>query len=126
MSTNIDHITTETIRKAIGIIDLVHDRAYEIAVKLSRFHQGRERVDLDNPDTVHVWLSDTHCGEVDAECYSFPCEWLWHSDEKVDELVALRKAEERAAKENQAKRMAEATEKAERANYERLKARFEP
>lgn len=129
MSTNIDHITEEELRKAVGIVSIVEDRAYEVARMMSICHDDREGTEFE-ADRIHVALSKTRCGDTDVEYFSVPYEWLWRSDEWIAARIADDKAAEKAAKEvkdaEAIQRKKEATEKAELANYERLRAKYGP
>lgn len=84
-----------------------------------------------NYEDGSIWFecSGRCMNEYDEEHFGCDIEYLYMSDEEITKLIKDKQEKERKEKEKQekekARRMAETKEKRDRAEYERLKAKYE-
>lgn len=98
---------------------------------LAYIQTGYESVDLDswclsNDHIVEIsWEKDRH-GCFDYGHFKFPVEYIFKTREELKEITRLKQEELEAAKQKKAEEAAAAELKRQMAEYERLKAKFDP
>lgn len=125
-------MSTEEMKNLAETMRLLEDKIIDIG-RLFTYQGTYDSYSFDMPGMVQVRFDEGRCGDTDIVTYSFPAEWLALDMEEVKPLASAKaQADAKALKEymeaqeiERKRKSEEAIEKAERTNYERLRAKYE-